>query len=57
MILSSCRPLNDKSGLGYNKTDRRNSTKHAFMYSNMLVLVLDYEKSLNSIFIEIQILL
>lgn len=33
MILSSSRPLYDKSGLGYNKTDRRNNTRCAFMYS------------------------
>ena len=33
MTLSSSRPLHDKSGLGHNKEDRRNSTRYTFMYS------------------------
>ena len=33
MILSRSRPLHDKSGLGYNKTNLRNSTRYAFMYN------------------------
>ena len=31
-ILSCSRPLHDKSGLGYNKTNHRTSTRYAFMY-------------------------
>ena len=32
MILSKSRPLHDKSGIGYNKTNHRNSPRYAFIY-------------------------
>ena len=45
MILSRSRPLHEKSGIGYNKTNHRNSTRYAFMYNkNITTSTNEYPK-------------